>query len=1025
MSTNSTVAPQFAWSRRTNSICRWAVALFTMGVVLALAADSAVAQGMRPVIFTPAAPVAGEIIEIAFDKNICELITDAPNEVDLMRTGTNIDVIVDGNVADDIILCNLPPARSNFVLGALPPGRYSVRIVIRSIFLPFPLFPPSASGTVVVSAAPIPASRGLSLGILAMLTFVVGLFVVAARKTAALTIAGIASLTLAPIATQVSAQAADPRPVHVVLSDAPAAPTPEMIVDGWNFSAGASPPLFGLNASQTAELGYLLPVRASGAFLSYLIANPNLSRARLERTIIVYYVPSANVPAAITALRSDPNVLSASEPVPLNFGLPPVASATLPASTTGGTQSWVSAMQFPGAWALAGGWGLVGLLDSGLAVSHPDLISVNSSNILSGGNFLPAYAVDNGRYQGQAFPLETGLVDFNVDERQPFSVVPLGSACDTNSDGFIVADTAGHGTHTAGLVAANHTNNDGTVGACRSCGIASVKIGRDVCDVPTRTVSQGINPISIPQGITYLIDNGVQVINGSFGTPVAQAPNCALPAFQLTPECEALQYASEAGVVVVASSGNEKATLRWPARDSRVVAIGGLNEDNATFWVNRSDLAGAVNNCPVLPGLPLNSECGSNFSQSATEPKQGLVAQARNVFSLTYPGVNWNPILGCGDSFGGTGLGDGRGLCTGTSMSAPLIAGLAGILRSVNPLVMPGDPETVGDPLGIRDALISGGVPPGLNAWDPQFGYGRVNAAGSVGAMLGVSRNVGMKNRLTPLFALYSTPRTDFAYTTVPQVAVALMTKGLSGGQGLIDGRPNNGDWRPEGAVVRGYPAFPGVNLPGIPRADIFVLTTEHRVDPTHPPLVPLYWLDRIRNFPVGCTSGPGCETANRDFLLMTASSEVTAALNDGYSYRGLQGYVYQRCTPEPTCIPPGAERLYRKCNVSRDDCAIFLERQRVGFESQGYTATYPTGTNVVIGYAYPNVHSDNDSLIDGQELLLGSRLNAVDSDQDGFCDDAEYPLAGLPVTDLCSEGRCTNTVVFADSFELRGQCNL
>ena len=350
-------------------------------------------------------------------------------------------------------------------------------------------------------------------------------------------------------------------------------------------------------------------------------------------------------------------------------------------------------------------------------------------------------------------------------------------------------------------------------------------------------------------------------------------------------------------------------------------------------------------------------------------------------------------------------------------MSAPLISGLAGILRSVNPLVLPGDPETTNDALGIRDAMIAGGVPPGLNSWDPQFGYGRVNAAGSVTAMLGVARGVTMKNRLTPLFALYSAPRTDWAYTTVPQVAAALMTKGLSGGQGLIDGRPNNGDWLPQGAVVRGYPAFPGVGLPGIPRADIFVLTTEYRIDSAHPPLVPLYWLDRIRSFPVGCTTGPGCETANRDFLLMTASSEVTTALNDGYSYRGLQGYVYQRCTPEPTCIPPGAERLYRQCNVSRDDCAIFLERQRVSFESQGYTATYPTGSNVVIGYAYPNVHSDNDSLIDGQELLLGSRLNAVDSDQDGFCDDAEYPLAGLPVTDLCSEGRCTNNVVFADSF--------
>jgi len=588
-------------------------------------------------------------------------------------------------------------------------------------------------------------------------------------------------------------------------------------------------------------------------------------------------------------------------------------------------------MSLPGAWALAGGWSLIGVLDNGLAVTHPDLVSVGPGNVLTGGNWLTAYSLDNGRYRGQPGPLQPDVIDFDVDERQPIAVtIPppqeQANPCDPNRTGFIRPSFAGHGSHVAGLIGANHANSDGTVGACRNCGIAMTRNSIDVCDRLSGLVAPSPVLFAITQALTYLIDNGAQVVNGSFGVPrAALAIDCTPQSTQ--PECVALQYAATNGVLIVASSGNNKTTLNWPARDSRVVAVGGLNEDNATFWENRTDLPNTNGGCPVFspPALP-NAECGSNFSQTTSEPKQGLVAQARNVFSLTYPGANWNSTVQCGDSFG-SAIGDGRGVCTGTSMSAPLVAGIAGILRSVNPLVMPGDPETTSDALGVRDALIAGGVPPGLNAWDSRFGYGRVIAEGSVRAMLGSSRATLMRNRLTPLFALYSELATDWAYVTVPQAAAALMVKGLGGPQGLIDGRVNDGDWRPQGAMVRGYPAFPMASPPAAPRADIYVLTTEYRVDPGHPPLIPLYWLDRIRHIPPGCTPGPGCDFRNRDFLLMTSSAEVTSALNDGYTYRGLQGYVYQRCTPEPTCIPAGAEALYRKCNLARDDCAIFLER--------------------------------------------------------------------------------------------------
>lgn len=72
----------------------------------------------------------------------------------------------------------------------------------------------------------------------------------------------------------------------------------------------------------------------------------------------------------------------------------------------------------------------------------------------------------------------------------------------------------------------------------------------------------------------------------------------------------------------------------------------------------------------------------------------------------------------------------------------------------------------------------------------------------------------------------------------------------------------------------------------------------------------------------------------------------------------------------------------------------------------------------MVLGYAYPNVDSDGDGLIDGFEYLLGTDPNQVDSDRDGVHDGVEYPQAGVPLSDPCSAGRCRLDHLFDDGFE-------
>jgi hypothetical protein len=72
------------------------------------------------------------------------------------------------------------------------------------------------------------------------------------------------------------------------------------------------------------------------------------------------------------------------------------------------------------------------------------------------------------------------------------------------------------------------------------------------------------------------------------------------------------------------------------------------------------------------------------------------------------------------------------------------------------------------------------------------------------------------------------------------------------------------------------------------------------------------------------------------------------------------------------------------------------------------------------MGYAYRNVDTDSDTLIDGFERLIGTNPASIDSDGDGTADGVEYPLAGVPVSDPCAGPAitCSQEALFFDGFE-------
>lgn len=819
----------------------------------------------------------------------------------------------------------------------------------------------------------------------------------------------------------------EPRPepqLAVLLSSAPDAPTVEMLL-AFDWSGDEPPPLRGLTEPRPVSVWPAMRPRAAGDFAQMLRRHPNTARGRLERYVLVNYTSVDQANRAVAGLRVDPFVEFVDDS-PLRrldarrtaSGLGPVwASAK---NSVG--QYHITAMGIDRAWAWAGGWSLIGILDTGLDREHPALRSFTPTGQYTGGNFLPVYSGDLGRTDdGPCGPSNVCVVfDQNPDERKP-EPTPPGWQCPTYSHNSpecvslnlapgqtcVVSDFAGHGTHVAGLVGAS---GGGLSGACSHCGIAAMKIARAECLVflnPPR-VGLGLGT-AFPQisiGVGVLAQTASQVVNMSLGGAMADVLDCV--PFPQRLWCLNFAFAAGNDVVLIAASGNDLRGVNWPAADPRIIAVGGLGLDLG-FWDDRP-------NCPF--GSTDLRECGSNFTNPEwSNYRQELMAPAKSVLSTMYRGFDWNPDLLCGDSVGGGSSNDGVGLCTGTSMSAPIISGIAGILRSINPLVPVGDPFTTVD-FGIRDVLAASTDRAAVNlGWDPMMGFGRPDAEVAARRMLGTVAGSTVTNRVTPLFVLWSEGAKDSISVATPQLAIALARYQNA----QAESRAADGPTAPGYGVFPTEPEF----SPPQPRAALYVLTTEF--SPSYPGQllptpIPLYVVERTRPLPDGCTpADPPCNVENRDYSLVNSVTELEAAVAGGYNHRGRQGYLYPVCSPEPACIPPGTVRVMRQCNPAIDDCAVFPESQLSLWLSRGYTQPMFSGGVTVLGYAYPNLDSDGDGLVDGMEYVIGSNPFAADSNGNGTIDGLEFPQAGVSFSDPCSGANtCLRRLqdVFADGFE-------
>lgn len=267
---------------------------------------------------------------------------------------------------------------------------------------------------------------------------------------------------------------------------------------------------------------------------------------------------------------------------------------------------------------------IVAVIDSGVDYNHPDLVNNIWTN--------PGDDCNNGvDDDGDNYADDCRGWNFTDNTNDPM-------------------DDLGHGTHVAGIIGAVGNNGMGIAGVMWKVRIMPLKIvgdyGPDICGEGEDFCYYVSDEIS---AIKYAVAKGARIINASYGgNSYSHA------------EYDAISAAKDAGVLFIAAAGN-----------GGLDTIGDNNDINPIYPAGYN-----------LPNIIAVAATDQN-DQRASFSDYGL-----NSVQVAAPGVyilSTVPTAGIADSFTSFCTGSffaGYDFCSGTSMAAPHVAGLAGLIES-------------------------------------------------------------------------------------------------------------------------------------------------------------------------------------------------------------------------------------------------------------------------------------------------------------------------------------------------------
>jgi lantibiotic leader peptide-processing serine protease len=336
-----------------------------------------------------------------------------------------------------------------------------------------------------------------------------------------------------------------------------------------------------------------------------------------------------------------------------------------------------------------------------------------------------SYNINDGNEDTVVAVIDTGIDFSHPDLKENADLAGSKTFVPGTTDAW---DKNGHGTHVAGSIAANGK-------------VKGVGPGLTVRAYRVFGATGGAQQSWITDAIVAAANDGVEVINMSIGGWRWMAHNldekgdsASVVAYH-----RAIQYAIQKGVTVVVSSGNDSKDLNnlhdmqayWkttygldikgpsrvvPAQIPGVITVSSSNEwstDGIAFYSNYGNAidvaAPGGDNGPVYDGLYRKDPAGNYL----------------NTRDFTYRTLSTYPTYPVGGGAGTnatTQFSDGKwhgySYLHGTSMAAPKVAGVAGVIKAAHPEYSPAQ---------VAAAIRQSAIDFGKVGVDPLYGAGEAN----------------------------------------------------------------------------------------------------------------------------------------------------------------------------------------------------------------------------------------------------------------------------------------------------------
>ena len=270
-------------------------------------------------------------------------------------------------------------------------------------------------------------------------------------------------------------------------------------------------------------------------------------------------------------------------------------------------------------------------------------------------------------------PVTVAVVDSGVEDTHPDleGRVDTSRSVKCSVNGVATQDFYGwrdefyHGTHVAGIIAANH-NDIGIDGIAPESTIVAIEATND---------NRLIYPEYVTCAFMWAASHGVDIVNNSYSMDpwVYWSPTDPEQAAGLEAATRSIKYAQDKGLAVIAAAGNEGVDIDNPTIDNgsptdvpsptknRPVQ-GGIRVPSMLDGVAQVSAVGQAYN--VKPGLSLGRAEFSNYGNTID-----FAAPGDQIYStvplLFYP--------------------SGYAVADGTSMATPHVSGIAALIKSVHP----------------------------------------------------------------------------------------------------------------------------------------------------------------------------------------------------------------------------------------------------------------------------------------------------------------------------------------------------